>query len=234
MQRQLIATFAASLILLPGLAFADSKTLDVGQFHGIDAASGIRVVVGGGKPYSAVAEAADPKDLSDLRHEVRDGVLRLWYDWTVGDIFDWSRRDVTVTVGAELLDRLEASSGASIEASGMMGEDITLEASSGASIRANAVEGMFYDIDASSGARIETSGLCNSADIEVSSGASVAAAALDCAKASLEASSGASLEVAVRETISADVSSGAHITVHGRPTVERLETSSGGNVAFRD
>lgn len=232
MQRLLIAALAASSLALPSLAFAETRTLEVGSFHGVDAASGIHAVVTGGKPQSVVADAGNKQDLDDLRYEVRDGVLHLWYQWTIGDIFDWSGRDITVTIGTEVLDALEASSGASIEASALMGEDIDLEASSGGHIKTNAIEGMFYSIEASSGARIETSGLCTSAEVEVSSGASVAAKELDCAKVSLEASSGASVEITARETIKAEVSSGGHASVFGKPSIDSLETSSGGSVDF--
>lgn len=232
MQRQTIAALAASVCLLPTFAFAETRTLDVEQFHGVDASSGIHAIVSGGKPLSVVADAKDAEDLTDLRYEVRDGVLHLWYDWTIGDIFDFSDRDITITIGTQQLDSLEASAGASVEGSVLMGEDISLEASSGASVSTDAIEGMVYSIEASSGAHIETSGFCTSATVEVSSGASVAAKALDCAKVELEVSSGASLEVTAKETISAEVSSGGHAIVHGKPSVDHLETSSGGSVDF--
>ena len=227
-----IAALAASLAFVPSSVFAETKTLDVDNFHAVDVSSGIRAVVSGGKPLSVVADASDPDDLTDLRYEVRDGVLHVWYDWTIGDLFDWADRDITITIGTEQLDDLEASAGASIEADVQMGETIDIEASSGASIRTMAIEGMFYTIEASSGAHIDTSGFCTTAEVEVSSGASVSAKGLDCGKVTLEASSGASVEITAKESISAEVSSGGHATVHGKPSVEHLETSSGGSVDF--
>jgi hypothetical protein len=231
MQRHLIAAVAATTLLVPSLAFAETKTLDVGAFHGVDVSTGIRAIVSGGKPQSVVADA-DREALTDLRYEVRDGILHLWYDWNILDLLTRPERDITVTISAEVLDALESSAGASIEATGLMGEDIALEASSGSSLKTDAIEGMFYSIEASSGAHIETSGFCTTAEAEVSSGASISARALDCGKVSLEASSGASIEITAKETISAEVSSGGHATVHGKPSVDHLETSSGGSVDF--
>ena len=231
MQRHLLAALAASSLLVPSLAFAETKTLDVGAFHGVDVSTGIRAIVSGGQPQSVVADA-DREALTDLRYEVRDGILHLWYDWNILDLLTRPERDITVTIGAEVLDALESSAGASIEATGLVGEDIALEASSGSSLKTDAIEGMFYSIEASSGAHIETSGFCTTAEAEVSSGASISAKGLDCAKVSLEASSGASIEITANETISAEVSSGGHATVHGKPSVDHLETSSGGSVDF--
>ena len=231
MQRHLIAAVAATTLLVPSLAFAESKTLDVGAFHGVDVSTGIRAIVSGGKSQSVVADA-DREALTDLRYEVRDGILHLWYDWNILDLLTRPERDITVTIGTEVLDALETSAGATIEATGLMGEDIALEASSGSSLKTDAIEGMFYSIEASSGAHIETSGFCTTAEAEVSSGASISAKGLDCGKVSLEASSGASIEITAKETISAEVSSGGHATVHGKPSVDHLETSSGGSVDF--
>jgi hypothetical protein len=232
MKRHLIAALAASLIVVPSIALAETKTLDVADFHGVDVSSGIRAIVSGGKPHSVVVDAKAAEDITDLKYEVRDGILHFWYDWNIGNIFDWSGREVTITIGTQQLDALEASAGASVQGSVLMGEDISLEASSGASLTTDAIEGMSYSIEASSGARIDTSGLCTSANIEASSGASISAKALDCVKVELEASSGASIEVTAKESISAEVSSGGHATIHGKPSVDHLETSSGGSVDF--
>lgn len=234
MKRHAIAALAASLLILPSLALAESRTIEVGSFHGVDVSSGIRAIVTAGKPQSVVAEATNQRDLDDLRYELRGGVLHLWYDWNIAGIFDWTGRDITVTIGAEQLDALQAAAGASLEATGLMGEDIALEASSGAFLKADGIEGMTYDIESSSGARIETSGLCTSAQIEASSGASISAKGLDCAKVAVEISSGASVEVTAKESIDAEVSSGGHASVFGKPTVESLETSSGGSVEFKN
>jgi hypothetical protein len=232
MQRQSLAAMAAGVCLLPSLAFAETKTLDVANFHGVDVSSGIRATVSGGKPHSVIAESENAADISDLRYEVRDGVLHVWYQWAIGDLFTFKDRHMTLTIGTEQLDALEASAGASVDASVLIGEDINLEVSSGANIKTTAIEGMFYSIEASSGGHIQTSGLCETATIEVSSGASIAAKDLACKKVELEASSAGSLEVTATESIKAEVSSAGHATVFGKPSIEHLETSSAGSVDF--
>jgi hypothetical protein len=232
MQRHMIAALAACALFAPSLALAETRALDVPEFHAVDVSTGIRAIVSGGKARSVVAEAVRPQDLDELRYEVRDGILHLWYDWNILDLIDRPHREITVTIDSEIIDGLEASAGASIAASALMGEEIALGASSGASIRTEAVEGMFYAIASSSGARIEASGFCTSAEVEVSSGASVGAKGLDCGKVKFDVSSGASLEITANDSVNAQVSSGGHATVHGGPSVEHLETSSGGSVDF--
>lgn len=233
MKRHLFAAVGvAALTVVPALAFAETKTLDVTGFHGVDVSSGIKATISGGQPYSVVVESGNAQDLADLRYEVRDGMLHLWYEWNLGNLLDWSGRDLRVTIGTEVLDTLEASAGALVEASALTGETIDLEVSSGAILKTTPIEGMFYSIEASSGGRIETSGLCETAEIEVSSGASIAAKDLDCTKVDLEASSGGALEVSATGTISAEVSTGGHVVVFGKPKVDKLETSTGGSIDF--
>lgn len=234
MKRLAIAALAAPLIIFPTVAFTESKTFDVATFHGVDVAAGIHAIVAGGTPLSVVADTANARDFDDLRVEVRGGILHVWREWSLGDLFNWNRPNITVTIGTEVLDSVEASSGALIEAKGIVGEDIRLGASSGANIRADKIEGLSYEIETSSGARIEASGLCTTAKVESSSGASVAARSLDCKTATVGVSSGASIELAVREKLTAEASSGGSVTIYGRPSVDRLESSSGGSVNFRD
>ena len=79
MQRHLIAALAASVVLLPSFAFAETKTLDVAQFHAVDVSSGIRAIVSGGKPLSVVADAKEAKDieLDETAHIMADEVALL-------------------------------------------------------------------------------------------------------------------------------------------------------------
>jgi hypothetical protein len=235
MKRHVIAALAAPIAILPSIAFAESRTFEVDTFHGVDIATGIHATVAGGAAPSVVVDAKDAGSLDGLRVEVRDGILHVWRDWNIGDLFNWGGApEINVTIGTQMLDTLEASSGALIDASVVMGEEIGLEASSGATIRTDKIEGMFYMIEASSGARIETSGFCTDANLEASSGASIAAKDLDCKTAKVEVSSGAGIELTVHDKLSADASSGGSATIHGHPSIGTLDSDSGGSVNFPD
>ena len=115
MKRLAIAALAAPLIIVPTGAFAESKTFDVATFHGVDVAAGIHAIVAGGTPLSVVADTANARDFDDLRVEVRGGILHVWREWSLGDLFNWNRPNITVTIGTEVLDSVEASSGALID-----------------------------------------------------------------------------------------------------------------------
>lgn len=227
MKRNSIATAGLLLAFAPALAHGGSLVLDAPPFDGIDASSGVKVVASVGVKQSVTAESALPADLSELRWEVRENILHLRYDGNT----DPASRQIVVTIAVPRLVELEASSGARIEASGIDG-DIDIEASSGASISATTIKAGRYGVEAASGARIELSGPCDTLEAEISSGASVVAPTLYCGRAEIEASSSGSIEIAVSTSISAEISSGASLLVHGQPGIESLDTSSGGSVRF--
>ncbi|MEO6014555.1 MAG: DUF2807 domain-containing protein [Devosia sp.] len=232
MKRHLFAAAAIACATLPSFALAESKKLDAGDIHAVDVSSGIKAIVTAGPALSVIAEASDPADLRDLRWEVRNGVLKVWYDWGIGNLLDFSGHDVTVTISAPAIDALEAGAGASIEASGISGDTVSIEVSSGASIKAPGSHAKHYNLESSSGAGLELSGSCETANVELSSGAGVSAKNLDCTNVTFEASSGAHLEITAHGSINAEVSSGGSATIYGKPSVEHLETSSGGSVDF--
>src|SRR5690349_9195357 len=62
MKRLAIAALAAPLIIVPTVAFAESKTFDVATFHGVDVSAGIHAVVTGGTPLSVIADTARARD----------------------------------------------------------------------------------------------------------------------------------------------------------------------------
>ena len=224
------AALAAMLVAVPSFAFAESQTLDAQPFHAVDVASGIKAVVGIGARQSVIAESSNPNELRDLRWEVRNGTLKFWYDWSLGDLL--GSRDITITIAAPVIDALEASSGASVDAAAPAADEISLESSSGARLKVTDAAAKRYSIEASSGASLEVSGSCDSASLEASSGASIGAKDLACNDVDLEVSSGAHLDATATKTVSGEASSGGSATVYGKPSVDSLESDSGGSIDF--
>jgi hypothetical protein len=225
------AAIAAALVLTPAAAFAESQIIGAQPFTIIDVSSGIEAVIEAGGETSIMAEGSADA-LKELRTEFRDGTFRAWRDQNLLSIFDFTSRPIKLSIGVAQLDNLIASAGSSITVANWSGDALSAEASSGASIKAMEAVGKSYRLASSSGSRIEVGGECTSADADVSSGASIAAAPLKCADVKASASSGGSLEITASTWIDAEASSGASITIHGKPTVNQLESSSGGNVTI--
>lgn len=233
MQRHLFAAAAALLISSPGLALADSKTLDVRDFTGLDIASGIHAEAITGSTFSVVAESPNAIDLQELRYSVSGGAFHASYDWDFFSLFRPSSRNLTLHITLPRLERIDISSGASLTATAPVGDALSLDASSGAHATVVSATARTYSVDASSGADVAIDGTCQSVSTNVSSGANVDAGKLDCAEATANVSSGGHASIAARSTVTVDVSSGGGVEVLGHPNVKTLDANSGGRVTFQ-
>jgi len=232
MQRHLIAASAAAFLLVPTLAFADSKVIDATGFTGIEIASGIRAEVGIGSTFSVVADSPRFQDLTELRTNVTGGVFHASYDWTFLDLLRPTGRDITLRITLPALQQIGVSSGALVTATAPAGDKLEIDVSSGSRATITAAASKTYRIDASSGASVTIDGSCTSLAANSSSGANLDAKALDCADVTANVSSGAHASVAARTSITADASSGGGIDVVGKPQVTALAANSGGTIRF--
>jgi hypothetical protein len=234
MQRHLIVAAAALFLSSPGLALADTRTLDVSEFTALDIASGIHAEATTGSTFSVVAESPNPIDLQELRYSVSGGAFHASYDWDIFSLFRPSNRKITLHITLPRLERIDISSGANLTALAPIGDVLSIDASSGAHATIGSATAKTYSVNASSGANVSVDGTCQSVSTDVSSGASVDAGKLDCSEATANVSSGASSRISARSTVTVDVSSGGGVEVLGHPNVKTLDASSGGRVTFAE
>ncbi len=221
-----LALATTAIAALPALA--ETKSYDVRDFDSIDVSAGIRVFYETGVPTSVTVEN-DDNDFSDIIVEVDDGELNLKRPRKMG----WGnkRKPYTVRVGVASLSEIEASSGSSIEGTGLTGDDVSIDVSSGARAEISGISAGEVEIEVSSGSSVEASGTCTELDADVSSGASLNASKLECTSLVADASSGASTHAYASDRVNADASSGASVRVQGGATNVTIDKSSGGSVS---
>jgi hypothetical protein len=210
----------------PSQAFADrSEPRPVERFEQVQVSAGIRLVARTADKQAVEASASE-KDLPELVTEVKDGTLHIHWKSKTG----WfsSHGGATVTVVGPALRGVEASGGAHAILDDVAGDAVKLEASGGGELEIKRLVGKKLDLALSGGsrARIE-GGTVDSAQLEASGGASVRAKALAIHQATLAGSGGSTMELGVDQKLSASLSGGSRATVHGKPQVERRDTSGG-------
>lgn len=110
----------------------------------------------------------------------------------------------------------------------------SISASSSGDINLNSAAAASFDVSASSGANVEISGSCNAMTVSASSGADVEANELRCATLTVSASSGANVDAFASGGAAARASSGADVSIAGKPGRQDGSKSSGGSVSFSD
>lgn len=127
---------------------------------------------------------------------------------------------------------VSASSSGEVEALASGTGPVKISASSSGEVSIRSGQPATFDINASSGGEVDAAGACASVNISASSGADVDASQLQCEVATANASSGADVDAFASVSASGNASSGADITFEGRPSDQRADKSSGGDVTF--
>lgn len=227
MIRTILITAATGLALsFP--ATAETKNYTVGDFNQIDVSAGVEVIFQAGETQSIVAENTNGK-FEKLILETRGDTLvisRKSQSWFGGR----NRERYKVVVTAPAVSSVEASSGANVKATGIIGDQVALSVSSGASLFAANIEAGYVDLEASSGSDLDAFGTCDKADFSSSSGASIDADELVCNSIDASASSGSSVRAHATVKVEGTASSGASVKVVGGATEISKDKSSGGSV----
>ncbi len=195
---------------VPAALAGTQKTYDFTGFDELDIAAGVQVEYTAGPAYSVVAdfERGGPDDL-----KVRQDGDRLYIarKATTG----WGDKvRVTIRVTAPKLDEIEASSGSSLDATGID------------------TESLFVDV--SSGASVDASGTCGKLKVKVNSGGSANLREVKCHSVEASASSGGSASAYADTDAESHTSSGGSVSIWGSPEQRYANKSiSGGSTDFR-
>lgn len=226
-----LAAASAALLLLAAPALAETRTVDLPAFTALDISSGIDAIVTVGSPQSITVEAKDKRLLDDLQLKVDGNTLKAYYDWSFFDIFTFGDRDqIKLTITVPALNKIEASAGSDVEATGVVGDALEFGSSSGADLILRAVDGKSIDLNASSGAGLKIDGSCIDGKANSSSGSDLDAEHLLCATMDANASSGSDLDVHASKSVKANASSGSDLTIYGNPAEVDQEASSGSDI----
>lgn len=240
---QVLALAATAFAAATGPVLAEIRDYDLPAFHAIDIATGLKAVVSVGGEQSVSVESERSEPFEKLELDVENGTLRARFD---ANFFDFimsggllgllvnGRPDVTVHITVPMLDRIEASSGADVSATGISGNALKANASSGAEIDLDGVAVGRFSASVSSGASFAAVGSCETLDADVSSGGDLDLADLICKSVTANASSGGDLEVQALESIRANASSGGDISISGNPAQTDFDSSSGGDIDLDD
>lgn len=234
MNTWMVGAFSAGVLLMSSAAAAEMRDFDVAPFTEIEVNNGVRAELVIGAPQAVHVEADQQKDLDDLVVEVRNGRLSIGFDRgffeNLGDFMSARNRQVTARITVPSLSEVAASSGASVSGAGVTGPSLGVEASSGASITLSGVDSQRPKIAASSGASVDVAGRCTQLDAEVSSGGNLDLARLTCESVRVRGSSGGRATVYASQAVDAEASSGGSVSVLGKPSSVRVDSSIGGHV----
>jgi hypothetical protein len=215
-----VFTYAQQIINDPN---AEKRT--VTGFHSIDVSGGIDVYLSQGQEAVAVS-AADAKSREKIKTEVKNGVLKIWYEHNSNMRLDWGNRKLKAYVSFKNLDMLKASGGSDIKVAGTVSvPDLSLDMSGGSDFegKINLDE---LRVDASGGSDVNISGSAKNLHIDASGGSDFKGYELATDNCTVDASGGSDVYITVNKELTAESSGGSDIYYKGNGVIKNLKSTN--------
>jgi hypothetical protein len=211
---------------------ANVEARNVSGFHAIEVSGGIHLYLSNGD--EAVAVSASDKDYSDrIKTEVKDGVLKIYYDWKKGMKFNVKGTSLKAYVSFKTLDRLSASGGSDVKMEGIIQSGtLKIRVSGGADLRAKVDVGNLT-LDQSGGADVDLTGKVTDLNIQANGGSDFSGYDLESDNCIIRASGGSDVRITVNKEFYAEASGAADINWKGKATVKGSRASGAGSVSHR-
>lgn len=229
-------------LLITGGVFAqktindpNAEVRDVKGFHGIKVSTGIELVLTQGNAEAVAISAPDAEDRERIKTVVENGVLKIYYDYNFWKLLNGKiTKKLKAYVSIIKVDYMAVASGARLKIDGEVNSDkLTIKANSGGMLEGK-IKATSVNADQSSGAVVNLAGSAETLDVDGSSGAVFQGYDLAVNSCNAGTSSGAVAQLNVSKEISAEASSGGHVSFRGDATIRSKRTSSGGHVGRKE
>ena len=204
---------------------ANAQKRNVSGFHAIEVSGGIDLYLSQGE--EAVAVSASKDEYRDkIITEVKNGVLKIWYEYKSGVRIDWNvNRKLKAYVSVKTLDGLDASGGSDIDIDGILKTPkLSMEISGGSDFKGK-VESDEVKITASGGSDVTISGKATRLTIDASGGSDFSGYDFASDICNVEASGGSDVHITVNKELSASASGGSDVYYKGNGLIRDLKTS---------
>jgi len=209
---------------------ANAEVRAVGSFSGISVSNGIDLYLSSGDEAIAVS-ANKPDQRNHIKTEVKDGILKLWYDdkQGMGIVFN-NDRDLRAYISCKTLKSLQASGGSDVIVDGTIkSTDLTFVLSGGSDFK-GAVDATTLTVKQSGGSDINISGRATNLVIDASGGSDFDGYDLITEVCDIEASGGSDVQITTNKEITAKASGASDINYKGKPSVKEVKTSGASSV----
>jgi hypothetical protein len=204
---------------------ANAEKRNVSGFHGVDVSGGIDLYISQGQEAVAVS-ASETKFRDKIKTEVKNGVLKIWYESNSNIHIDWSNRKMKAYVSFKNLDMLEASGGSDVKVEGSIAvSKLSLDISGGSDFEGK-VNIDDLKVDASGGSDVHISGTAKNINIDASGGSDFKGYELITDNCTVDASGGSDVYITVNKELNAESSGGSDIYYKGNGSIRNLKTSS--------
>lgn len=206
----------------------NAEKRNVTGYHAISVSDGIDLYLSQGDESVAVS-ASEPKFRERIITEVKDGVLKIWYDRN-GINVNWDNRKLKAYVAFKDLDKLRGSGGSDIYIDGAIKVNMLKLDISGGSDFHGKVEADNLDVESSGGSDTHISGVVKNLTIDCSGGSDFKGYELAADICKLQCNGGSDVYITVNKELSAVAHGGSDIYYKGNGVIRDMRTGGSSSI----
>jgi hypothetical protein len=212
---------------------ANAEQRSVGSFTAIDASSAIDIYISQGDETGVAVSSVDKKVNDRIRTEVKDGVLKIWFDgkgWN-----DWrGDKKMKAYVSVKNLTMIKANGACDISIMGVLKQDVLNIQLGGASDMKGELECRELTMNLGGASDTRLKGKIGKLAASVGGASSVKGWDLVTDYCELDASGASSINVVVNKEISAKASGASDIRIKGEGLIRDMKSSGASSISRRD
>src|SRR6266513_2901620 len=133
----LVAVFCTAAFSQKTINDPNAEKRNVSSFHGIDVATGIKLILTKGSTEDVAVSASKTEYRDKIITEVKNGILKIYYQSKLGAINKKNEsKDLKAYVSYKSLDKLDVTSGAEVEINGLLSSaSFDLQANTGGLVK---------------------------------------------------------------------------------------------------
>lgn len=212
---------------------ANVEVRNVTTFSGIKVSGGIDVWLSQGDDYALAVSAVEDKFRDNIRTEIRNGVLVIWYD---SDNLKWNRGDkkLRAYISFKSLERLEASGACDLKINETLNVESLILRLSGACDINGAVRVSNMTMDLSGASTVKITGHVDNLKLESSGASDVKNYDLVVENCIARISGASDVKITVNNSISASASGASSLNYKGNPEKKDVATSGASSISQRN
>jgi len=205
---------------------------DVSSFHGIEVETGIKLILTSGNTEAVVVSASKTEYRERIVTEVRNGILKIYYDSQTGAINKKGEsKNLKAYVSYKSIDRLDVNTGAKAMIEGKLeATSLEINANTGGEVEGELSVGALR-VRQNTGSKITFSGKVNSLEAEGDTGSKFMGEDLTVNTCDVEVSTGAGVTISVEKEVTVKASTGGYLKYKGNAGIRDIKTSTGGKVS---
>ena len=227
----LVSLVSTSLFAQKTIHDANASSRTVNEFHGVQVATGIELILTEGSSREVAVSAATTEFRDKIVTVVEGGILKIYYENKLkAPNNKKQKKDLKAYVSYTKLDVLNANTGAVVKIDGILkSSSLKMEVHTGAEVNGK-VEVNDLSVDQGTGSTVVLTGKADKLTVEGDTGSMFKGTELQTSNCNVTVSTGAGIFITVNKELNVKANTGGYVKYKGDAGIREIRTNSGGSV----